>query len=232
MGTGNFNGDTARVYTDHSLLTTDPRITEEAEKLFMFYSDNLKTGTYKHLLVSPFTMRKNVTALINKEIANARKNIPAAITLKLNNLVDPNIIKKLYETSTEGVKIKLLVRGICSLVAGVRGLSDNIEEISIVDKFLEHSRVFIFHNGGNEKIYLSSADWMARNLDHRSEVAVPVYDKNIQLQVKQIMDILWADNTKARVLGSMQNNEYRRSADKTEIRAQEEIYKYFKLKKK
>ncbi len=232
LGTGNFNGDTARVYTDHSLLTTDPRITEEAEKLFMFYSDNLKTGTYKHLLVSPFTMRKNVTALINKEIANARKNIPAAITLKLNNLVDPNIIKKLYEASTEGVKIKLLVRGICSLVAGVRGLSDNIEAISIVDKFLEHSRVFIFHNGGNEKIYLSSADWMARNLDHRSEVAVPVYDKNIQLQVKQIMDILWADNTKARVLGSMQNNEYRRSADKTEIRAQEEIYKYFKLKKK
>ncbi len=231
VGTGNFNGDTAKVYTDHSLLTTDKRITDEAEKLFTFYTDNLKIGTYKHLLVSPFTMRKQLTQLLNKEIQNARKNIPAAVTLKLNNLVDPEVIKKLYEASSEGVKIKLIVRGICSLVAGVKGLSDNIEAISIVDKFLEHSRVFIFYNGGDQKYFISSADWMARNFDHRSEVAVPIYDISIQQQLKKIMDILWADNTKARVLGSLQNNEYRKTESKNKVRAQEEIYNSFRLKK-
>ncbi len=231
VGTGNFNGVTAHIYTDHSLLTTDKRITEEADKLFQFYTDNLKIGTYKHLLVSPFTMRKQVTHLINKEIQNAKKNIPAAITLKLNNLVDPDIIKKLYEASSEGVKIKLMVRGICSLVAGVKGLSDNIEAISIVDKFLEHSRMFVFHNGGDEKYFLSSADWMARNFDHRSEVAVPIYDKNIQQQLKKIMDILWSDNTKSRILGSLQNNEYRKTESTATVRAQEEIYNLFKHKK-
>ncbi len=231
VGTGNFNGVTARIYTDHSLLTCDKRITDEADKLFQFYTDNLKIGTYKHLLVSPFTMRKQVYQLINKEIQNARKNIPASITLKLNNLVDIEVIKKLYEASMEGVKIKLIIRGICSLVAGVKGLSDNIEAISIVDKFLEHSRVFIFYNGGDEKYFLSSADWMARNFDHRSEVAVPVYDKNIQQQLKKIIDTQLADNTKARVLGSLQNNEYRKTGNPNKMRAQEEIYNSFKLKK-
>jgi len=231
VGTGNFNGVTARIYTDHSLLTCDKRITDEADKLFQFYTDNLKVGMYKHLLVSPFTMRKQMNQLINKEIQNARKNIPASITLKLNNLVDIEVIRKLYEASMEGVKIKLIIRGICSLVAGVKGLSDNIEAISIVDKFLEHSRVFIFYNGGDQKYFLSSADWMARNFDHRSEVAVPIYDKNIQQQIKKLMDILWADNTKARVLGSLQNNEYRKTENPNKVRAQEEIYNSFKLKK-
>ena len=231
VGTGNFNGVTAHIYTDHSLLTIDKRITEEAEKLFLFYSDNLKSGVYKHLLVSPFTMRKQIILLINKEIQNAKKNIPAAITLKLNNLVDPEVIKKLYDASSEGVKIKLIVRGICSLVAGVKGLSDNIEAISIVDKFLEHSRVLIFHNAGDEKYYLSSADWMARNFDLRSEVAVPIYDLEIQQQLKTIIDTLWSDNTKARVLGSQQNNEYRKTDNKNKVHAQEVIYNSFKLKK-
>lgn len=242
VGTGNFNRDTAGVYTDHSLLTADKRITAEVAKVFNFYSDNFKTGIYKHLLVSPFFMRKQIVQLINKEIQNAKKNRPASIILKLNNLVDPAMIKKLYEASSEGVKIKLIIRGICSLVAGVKGLSENIEAISIVDKFLEHSRVLIFYNGGDEKYFLSSADWMARNFDFRSEVAVPIYDKSIQEQLKKIIDILWQDNTKARILGSKQDNEYRKLYNKPKttpgllrvqqkVRAQEAIYTLLTLKK-
>lgn len=228
IGTGNFNGDTSRVYTDHTLLTSNSQITEEVEKVFNFYSDNLKGGSYKHLLVSPFYMRKRLVQLINKEIQNAKANKPASLFLKLNNLVDPEMIRKLYEASSEGVEIKLIIRGICSLVAGVKGLSENIEAISIVDKNLEHSRVFIFHNNGDEKYFISSADWMTRNLDYRSEVAVPIYDASIQKQLKAIMDTLWADNTKARVLGSNQNNEYRKPTDKTKVRAQEKIFTLLK----
>jgi len=231
VGTGNFNRDTAGIYTDHSLLTADKRITEEVAKVFTFYSDNLKTGTYKHLLVSPFFMRKQIIQLINKEIQNAKKNKPASIILKLNNLVDPEMIKKLYEASAEGVKIKLIIRGICSLVAGVRGLSENIEAISIVDRFLEHSRVLIFYNGGDEKYFLSSADWMARNFDFRSEVAVPIYDTAIQAQLRKIIDMLWADNTKARILGTEQNNEYRKINNKQKVRAQEATYNLLTPKK-
>lgn len=230
IGTGNFNGDTAKVYTDHTLLTSNKQITEEVERVFNFYSDNFKGGSYKHLLVSPFFMRKRLYQLINKEIQFAKANKPAAIFIKLNNLVDPEIIRKLYEASSEGVKIKLIVRGICSLVAGVKGLSENIEAISIVDKYLEHSRVFIFHNKGEEKYFISSADWMTRNLDHRSEVAVPIYDEMIQKQLKQIMNTLWADNTKARILGSTQNNEYRKPSNKVNVRAQEKIMSLLKSK--
>lgn len=232
IGTGNFNGDTAKIYTDHSLLTANKFITEEVGKVFTFYSDNFKTGTYKHLLVSPLFMRKRLIQLINKEIQNAKAKKPAYIILKLNNLVDPEMIRKLYEASSEGVQIKLIVRGICSLVTGIKGLSDNIEAISVVDKFLEHSRVFIFCNNEDEKYFISSADWMTRNLDHRSEVAVPIYDIKIQEQLRIIIDTLWSDNTKARILGSKQNNEYRESNNPFKIRAQEEIYNLFKPKKK
>ncbi len=231
IGTGNFNGDTAKVYTDHTLLTSNKQITEEVDRVFNFYFDNFKGGSYKHLLVSPFFMRKRIYQLINKEIQNAKANKPASLCLKLNNLVDPEMIRKLYEASSEGVKIKLIVRGICSLVAGVKGLSENIEAISIVDKYLEHSRVFIFHNNGDEKYFISSADWMSRNLDYRSEVAVPIYDQNIKIQLKQIMDALWTDNTKARILGSTQNNVYRKSTNKVKIRAQEDIMSLLKSKR-
>jgi polyphosphate kinase len=231
LGTGNFNGDTARVYTDHSLLTTDKRITDEIVKIFIFYLDNLKSGSFKHLLVSPFFMRKRILQLIDVEIKNALNNKPASIFLKLNNLVDTEVINKFYEASTAGVKIKLIVRGMCSLVAGVRGVSDNIEAISIVDKFLEHSRIFMFHNGGNEKYYLTSADWMARNFDQRSEIAVPIYDGAIKQQLKSILDILWADNTKARIIDSKQKNEYRPVINKKKVRAQVEIYNFLKSKK-
>lgn len=231
IGTGNFNGDTAKIYTDHSLLTAKKSITDEVENLFGFYEDNSKPGTYKHLLVSPFFMRKRLVQLINKEIRNAKEDKPAYIILKLNNLVDPDMIKKLYEASSHGVKIKLIIRGTCSLIAGVKGLSDNIEAISVVDKFLEHSRVFIFCNNENEKYFLSSADWMTRNLDHRSEVAVPVNDVRIQVQIKNILHTLWNDNTKARILGSKQDNEYRKTDSKIKVRAQEDVFQILSRQK-
>lgn len=232
IGTGNFNGDTAKIYTDHSLLTANKNITEEVAKVFSFYEDNLKKGSYKHLLVAPYFMRKKLSAFIDKEIRNAKKKRPAYIHLKLNNLVDEIMIKKLYDASGAGVQIKLICRGTCALVAGIKGLSDNIEVISIIDKFLEHSRVFIFCNGGDEKYFLSSADWMTRNLDVRSEVSVPVYDKDIQRKLRSSFDLLWSDNVKARMLGSKQDNEYRKSFGEVKVRAQEGMFNLLRSKKK
>ncbi|MBN8702995.1 MAG: polyphosphate kinase 1 [Bacteroidetes bacterium] len=228
VGTGNFNEDSAKIYSDFSLLTADKRITDEVEKLFEFYSDNLKVGTYKHLLVAPFTMRKKFMRMIQTEIDHAREGKEAYISIKLNSLVDAEIISKLYEANAAGVKMKIIVRGVCSLVTQIAGMSDKIECISIVDKYLEHARVFIFCNGGDEKIYISSADWMNRNLDYRSEVAIPIYDKHIQTIIKSLMDIQWKDNTKARTIDQKQTNVYKSSTQKTKIRAQDDIYLFFK----
>lgn len=230
IGTGNFNEQTSRFYCDNSLLTSDKRITTDVDRLFNFYADNLKRGTYKHLLVAPFFMRKKINNLINKEIENAKAGKPAYITLKVNNLVDRDIIKKLYEASEEGIKIKLIVRGMCSLIPG-EAFSKNIEAISIVDKYLEHSRLFIFCNNGNEKYFLSSADWMARNFDNRSEVAVPIYDKTIQMMLRTMIDIQWNDNTKARIINKKQDNKYRITESKIRFRAQDEIYRLLKQKR-
>jgi polyphosphate kinase len=230
IGTGNFNEQTSKFYCDCSLLTSDKRITEDVDRLFIFYADNLKAGNYKHLLVAPFFMRKKINNLINKEIENMKAGKPAHIILKLNNLVDREIIKKLYDASEAGVNIKLIIRGICCLIPG-ESFSKNIEAISIVDKYLEHSRVFIFCNGGNEKYFLSSADWMSRNLDHRSEVAVPVHDKEVQKELRTIIDIQWEDNMKARIINKKQDNQYRTTGGKVKVRAQDEIYKWLRQKK-
>lgn len=226
IGTGNMNESTARIYTDKALLTCDPRITEEVAQVFGFYHDNLRPGEYKHLLVSPFTMRRKLIGLIDKEINNARKGRQAWMILKLNNLVDREMIAKLYEASEAGVKIHLIVRGICSLVPGVQGFSTNITGISIVGRYLEHTRVFIFCNGGEEKYFISSADWMTRNLDFRSEVAVPVYDRSIQQELKTVLGLQLKDNTKARVIGGKQENEYVVTKSATPMNAQQEIRKY------
>ena len=181
IGTGNFNEKTARIYTDFSLLTADKNITDEISKVFDFYSNNFKTGEYKHLAVAPFFMRQTFVNLIDKEISNARAGKMAYMILKMNSLVDKDMIAKLYEASQAGVKITLIVRGICSLVTEIQGFSDNIKAYSIVDKYLEHARVFIFANSGNEKMYITSADWMSRNLDSRSEVAVPILSSEVKI---------------------------------------------------
>lgn len=226
IGTGNFNEETARLYCDHSLLTCDKRITEEVARVFQFYTDNYKTGHYKHLIVSPFFTRKKFLNLIQNEIDYAKDKKESWIFLKLNSLTDPEMIRKLYEASQAGVKIRLIVRSICSLVPGVKGLSENIEAISIVDKYLEHARVFIFSHGGENKFYISSADWMQRNIDFRSEVSVPVYDKKLQQELKDILEIQWSDNTKARILNLTQDNAYKLHPSRTKVRAQDAIYAY------
>jgi polyphosphate kinase len=226
VGTGNMNESTARIYTDKALLTADPRITSEVANVFGFYHDNLRHGEYKELLVSPFTMRKRLVGLIDKEIQNAKKGKPAWMLLKLNNLVDRDMITKLYQASEAGVNIQLIVRGICALIPGVAGFSSNIKGISIVGRYLEHTRVFIFCNGGDEKYFISSADWMTRNLDFRSEVAVPVYDKDIQAEMKSILDLQLKDNTKARRIGGKQENEYVVTRSAKQQNAQQEIRKF------
>lgn len=228
IGTGNFNEDTAKVYSDLSLLTSDKRITEDVAKIFGFYLDNFKIGTYKSLVISPFYMRKKFIHLINKEIEHAENGNEAYMILKMNSLVDNEMINKIYEAADKGVKVKLIVRGVCSLFIGQNDHHNNIEAISIVDKFLEHSRVFIFCNKGDEKYFISSADWMNRNLDNRSEVATPVYDKGIQKMLRKIIDLQWNDNIKSRILNETQENQYKTKTGKTTIRAQQEIYNYLK----
>jgi polyphosphate kinase len=231
VGTGNFNESTAKVYSDFSLFTQDSRVTSEVEKVFHFFKNNYKAGTYKHLLVAPFYMRNKILKLIQNEIKNAKAKKPALIQLKLNSLTDEELIKKLYAASHAGVKIQLIIRGICSLVPGVKGMSENIEAISLVDTYLEHARSMLFHNNGNELVYISSADWMIRNLDFRTEVACPIYDPQLKTEIKKIFDIQWNGSTKVRILNEKQDNPYRQAPDGIKRRAQLEIYKYLAAKK-
>jgi polyphosphate kinase len=228
IGTGNFNETTAKIYADQALLTADKRITREVNNVFRFLKNNYKTSAYRHLLVSPFYMRKRIDKLIKTEISNALAGKEAYMYIKLNSLVDRATINRLYEASQAGVKIRMIVRGICSLVPGIPGISENIEIISIVDKYLEHSRIFIFCNGGDEKYYITSADWMIRNLDNRVEVAAPIYDKNIQNELKNYLAIQFKDNVKARRINEKQNNPYRRLKLDRKYRTQEDIYEFLK----
>ncbi|MBL7910519.1 MAG: polyphosphate kinase 1 [Bacteroidia bacterium] len=229
IGTGNFNETTARVYTDFSLLTCNKLIADDLSKIFDFYENNFKVFNFKTLLVAPFYMRKVFTDLIQKEIQNAKSKKPAAITLKMNSLVDKEMIEKLYEASKAGVQITLIIRGACSLVTDFDGWSDNIKAYSIVDKYLEHTRVFIFHDNGKEKIFISSADWMSRNLDSRSEVAVPIFDEGIRAQLKEIIRIQLSGNTKVRIIDKKQENFYKKAKPgEKKVRAQDEVYNYLK----
>lgn len=228
VGTGNYNEFTAQVYTDHALLTADARITKEVRKVFDFLKNNYKTYNYKHLIVSPFETRRQFNKLIQTEIRGAREGKEAYILAKLNGVVDQKMIEKLYAASKAGVKIRMLVRGICSLVPGVKGMSDNIEVFSIVDKYLEHSRLFVFCNGGDEKVFISSGDWMPRNLDHRVEVTAPIYDETLQREIKQYLDIQFRDSVKARVIDSKQQNKIREAAGQGRHRAQVEIYDWLR----
>ena len=233
VGTGNFNEDTARVYTDHLLLTTNLKITNEVHKVFNFFNVNYKKDNYYHLVLSPFALRNKMNLLIENEIRNAQTGKKAYIYLKLNNLTDSEIIDNLYEASAAGVTIKLIVRGMISLVPGLKDTSENIKGIGIVDRFLEHSRFMIFHNGGSEEVFISSADLMTRNIEHRIEVTCPVFDKGIKNELKHIFDIQWKDNVKARVLDSTLSNNFIKPDKDNEVRSQVEVYEYIKkLKEK
>jgi polyphosphate kinase len=227
VGTGNFNEDTARVYTDHLLMTTNKKITNEVFKAFNFFSVNYKKDNFYHLVLSPFFLRNKVTSLIENEIKNAREGKKAFIYLKLNNLTDIEIINLLYAASSAGVKIRLIIRGMLSLVPGIKKLSENIKAIGIVDRYLEHSRFMIFCNDGNEHVYITSADLMPRNLDHRIEVTCPIFDKNIKLELRKIFDIQWEDNVKARIFDESQSNEFVKCQGKNN-QSQIEVYNYLK----
>jgi polyphosphate kinase len=227
LSTGNFNEKTAKLYTDYGFLTADENLTYETERVFE-YLEGQKTGyEFKHLLVAQFGMRQGFTAMIENEITYAKNGEKAEITAKINSLEDERIIKKLYEASEAGVKINMIVRGICCAIPGVQLLSENISAISIVDRFLEHDRVYIFHNGGNEKVYLASADWMKRNLSRRIEIAFPIYNERLIQRIKDITAIKFSDNCKARIIDEKQTNEYRRN-DEKQHRSQYEIYDYLK----
>lgn len=230
IGTGNFHEKTAKIYTDCSLLTADKAITREVEKVFRIFKNNFDRSVFRELIVSPFNIRRKIYALIDKEISYAKNGEEACITIKLNNLVDSKIIKKLYEASKAGVKVNCIIRGICALIPGVEGLSENITVRSIVGQYLEHTRIIIFNNGGNEKYYISSADWMTRNLDRRIEVTVPIYDPEIQADLKFMVDAYFKDNQKARIIDSNQRNKNVASDMKEKYNAQNEIFDYFKSK--
>lgn len=227
VGTGNFNEDTARIYCDHLLLTTNLKITNEVFKVFNFFNINYKKDNYYHLVLSPFGLRNKIIQLIENEIRNAKAGKKAYIHLKLNNLTDNEMINYLYEASSAGVSVKLIVRGMISLVPGIKDISENIKARGIVDRFLEHSRFMIFCNGGNEECYITSADLMTRNIDHRIEVTCPVFDKTIKNELKNLFDIQWQDNVKSRIIDSSLSNKYVKSGEKT-VHSQTEIYNYLK----
>jgi polyphosphate kinase len=227
IGTGNFNEDTARVYTDHLLLTTNLKITNEVLKVFNFFNVNYKKDNYYHLVLSPFALRNKMTLLIENEIRNAQAGKKAFIYLKLNNITDFDIINSLYEASAAGVTIKIIARGMFSLVTGQKDKSENIKAIGIVDRFLEHGRFMIFCNGGDEEVYISSADLMTRNIEHRIEVTCPVFDKSIRNELKRIFNIMWDDNIKARKLDADLSNKFIQKGDKV-IRSQIDVYEYLK----
>jgi len=226
ISTGNFNESTAKVYTDYTLFTANQDILKEVNKVFNFFETNYNIQKYKHLIVSPHYTKKILKQLIEEEIKNAKAGKEAYIKLKINNITSYKMIDKLYEASRAGVKIQMIVRGICCLVPGIEGMSENIEVISIVDKFLEHPRLFIFGNNGNPKVYISSADWMTRNISFRVEVGCPIYDETIKQELIDTFEISWADNVKARVIDQAQDNHYRPHTLPAQ-RSQVALYEYY-----
>ena len=231
ISTGNFNESTAKVYTDYTLFTANQDILKEVNKVFNFFETNYNIQKYKHLIVSPHYTKKILKQLIDEEIKNAKAGKEAYIKLKMNNITSYKMIDKLYEASRAGVKIQMIVRGICCLVPGIEGMSENIEVISIVDKFLEHPRLFIFGNNGNPKVYISSADWMTRNISFRVEVGCPIYDEAIKQELIDTFEISWADNVKARVIDQAQDNHYRPHTLPAQ-RSQVALYEYYQQKNK
>lgn len=231
IGTGNFNEITSNVFSDVSLITSNPQICAETERVFSLFESYYKPQQFKKLIVAPFSMRSFIISMLNNEIRNAKNGKEAWVIIKLNNLVDPKAVEKLYQASQAGVKIRMIIRGICVVKCGVPGLSENIEAVSILDRFLEHARVFCFCNNGKEDIYISSADWMIRNFDNRFEVACPIIDKDLKNDMKKILEININDNQKARVLSDKYLNPYKSDKDQKKVRLQYDLYEYFKNKK-
>ena len=233
VGTGNFHEGTSALYGDLSLMTARKDITSEIHKVFDLFENAIWPNyRFKHLVLSPFYLRNRLIRLINVEIRNAKAGKPAYVTLKLNSLVDNNLINKLYQASKAGVKVRLIIRGICSLVPGIPGLSENIQVISIIDRFLEHARIYVFCNDNDPLYFISSADWMVRNLDRRIEVTCPIYDSSLKKEIDDVLSIQFSDNTKARML--MPDGKYivDKADKKKDIRSQYVLHEYYKKKSK
>ncbi|ABF13933.1 polyphosphate kinase 1 [Candidatus Palibaumannia cicadellinicola] len=228
IGTGNFNEKTASLYTDYSLITSDTRITKDVRQVFNFIENPYRPVHFDYLMVSPQNARQILYQTIDQEMVNAQAGKKAGITLKLNHLVDKGLIDRLYVASSNGVKINILVRGMCSLIPEIPGISDNIRVISIIDKYLEHDRVYVFENGGDQTVFLSSADWMQRNIDDRIEVAVPLLDQRLKKQVLDILSLLFSDTVKARSINANLSNSYVKRGNPSPIRAQIAVYNYIK----
>ncbi|WP_149980524.1 polyphosphate kinase 1 [Pseudoalteromonas rhizosphaerae] len=228
IGTGNFHEKTAKIYTDFSLFTKHQGICDESDSVFKFIESSYKPFMFEHLMISPVNARQLLLGLIHQEITHVENGHAGKITLKINNLVDKELVDCLYLAARSGVKIRIIVRGMCSLVPGLNNFSDNIRVISIVDRFLEHPRVMIFGNNGDEKVYISSADWMTRNLDHRVEVGVPIYDEKLKQLIVDVLELQFKDRTKARIIDSEQKNHYVRRGNRKKIRSQIAIYDHLK----
>ncbi|PWH82271.1 polyphosphate kinase 1 [Algibacter marinivivus] len=226
ISTGNFNESTAKIYTDYTLLTANKKILKDVNKIFKFFETNYRIYRYKHLIVSPHYTKNAVFRLIDKEIEHVKAGRKGLIRLKMNSISSYPMIDKLYEASRAGVKIQMIVRGICCLIPGIKGMSENIEVISVVDKFLEHSRIYIFGSNGDSQLYISSADWMTRNIENRVEVSCPIYDEEIKKEIIDTFNISWKDNVKARILNDSQKNEYRIN-DEEKVRSQFAVYDYY-----
>lgn len=227
ISTGNFNEKSAQIYTDITLLTANSKILKDVSKVFDFFEVNYKVHRYKHLFVSPHYTRGKFYKLIENEIESAKNGTGGFIKLKMNSLSDLKMIDKLYEASNAGVKIQLIIRGICCLIPGLKGKSENIEAISLVDNYLEHARLYIFGNNNNPLVYISSADFMTRNLDARVEITCPIYDESIKTELIETFEIGWKANVKARIHSDKLDNQYKDRGINTEFRAQKEMYNYY-----
>ena len=225
ISTGNFNESTAKIYTDFTIFTSNQSLLDEISNVFEFFNFNYKKFKYEKLIISPYNTKNFFKSLIKNEIKNAKSGKDAFIKIKLNNITNYEMVEELYKAAEEGVKIYLVVRGICCLIPDQKNTHNNIELISIVDKFLEHTRMFIFCNNGKNKTYISSADWMTRNLDNRVEVTIPIEDEKISNQLNDIFSIYWNDNQKSRYVNSENNNEYRKN-ELGIVRSQSQVYNY------
>lgn len=229
LSTGNFNEATSHVYADHGLFTADERLTSEVARIFDFFRSRETPAPFGHLLVAPFELRPRLHHLVDVEIEHARLGQDAYIILKLNALQDEDMIRKLYEASQAGVRVELLIRGISCLIPGVAGQSEHIQQRGLVDRYLEHARVYVFGNGGQERVYVASADWMSRNLDRRVEVAFPLYDADVRREVRHLLDLQRQDNQKSR---DWQNHYLRDGAEERPVRAQQATYEYLRKKRR
>ena len=229
VSTGNFNESTAKLYTDYTLFTAYQPILKEVDKVFQFLDASYRINKYKHLVISPHKTASYFTSLIKSEIKNVESGKNGMIRLKMNSLTNYSMVESLYNASRSGVKIQLIIRGVCCLIPGVKGMSENIEVISVVDKFLEHTRLMIFENDGNPHVFISSADWMTRNIENRVEVSCPIYDAEIKSDLINNFSMTWNDNAKARILNGITPNMYKSSSDKRQ-RSQIEIYNHYKNK--